>query len=249
MIKIPVVSIITPLYNSSPFVADTIRSILAQTLTGWEMIIVDDCSTDDSVEIVQRFVEQDSRIKLIKLDRNSGPAVARNTALEAANCRYIAFSDSDDQWLPQKLEKQIAFMRANGYAFTCTHYEKVLESGERTGQIVTPPDHLSYADMLKSNQIGCLSTIYDSQMVGKVYMPLIRKRQDFGLWLKLLKIVPYVYCLPEVLALYRVRDGSVSSNKIEMLLYNWKLYRMVEKLSFLRSVYYLGWNIVRKVLK
>lgn len=243
----PLVSVVTPLYNAAPFVSDTIYSVMAQSLPDWEMLIVDDCSSDGSVDIVSGLAEQDRRIRLIRLPTNSGPAVARNTAIEAAGGRYIAFSDSDDQWLPEKLEAQVEFMRSNGYAFTHTYYEKMTESGKRTGQVVKPPARLSYNDMLKSNQVGCLSTMYDAQALGKVYMPIIRKRQDYGLWLSLLKRVPFVHCLPECLALYRVRSGSVSSNKVEMLRYNWQLFRRIEQLGLVDSLYYLGWNIARKV--
>lgn len=241
-------SVVTPLYNSQAFVADTVHSVLAQTLTDWEMIIVDDASSDDSAAVAESLSKQDHRVKLIQLDVNSGSAVSRNTAIAAARGRYIAFLDSDDQWKPSKLEKQVRFMEQNGYSFTHTRYEKMTESGQRTGEVVAPPSRLTYADMLKSNQVGCLSAMYDTARFGKCYMPLIRKRQDYGLWLDLLKTERYVYCLPETLAFYRLRSGSISSNKIEIVRYNWELYRKVEKFSRVRSVYYLGWNIVRKML-
>lgn len=241
-------SVVTPLYNSQAFVADAVRSVLAQTLTDWEMIIVDDASTDDSAAVAESFSKQDRRLRLIRLKRNGGSAVSRNTAIDAARGRYIAFLDSDDQWAPAKLEKQVAFMERNDHGFTHTWYEKVAESGERTGEVVAPPSRLSYTDMLKSNQVGCLSAMYDTARFGKRLMPLIRKRQDYGLWLDLLKTERYAYCLPETLAFYRLRPGSISRNKIEMFRYNWELYRNIEKFSRARSVYYLVWNIVRKVL-
>lgn len=243
----PVVSVITPLYNCAVFVAETIRSVQAQTVADWEMIVVDDCSTDDSAVVVRSFAEDDSRIKLISLGENSGPAVARNTGIESALGRFMAFIDSDDQWLPRKLEKQLDFMDANGYRITHTRYAIITESGSRTNKVVSPPDRLSYEDMLKSNQMGCLTVMYDAERLGKVYMPLIRRRQDYGLWLKLLKIESFAWCLPDTLALYRNRIGSVSKNKMEMMRYNWRLYRDMEKLSVLKSGYYLGWNIVRKL--
>lgn len=242
------VSVVTPLYNSEAFVADAVRSVLGQTVKDWEMIVVDDASTDGSAEMVERSMGSDRRVKLIRLKRNSGSAVARNTAIEAARGRYIAFLDSDDQWLPRKLEKQIAFMEDKDHSFTHTYYEKVTESGERTGEVVKPPARLSYADMLKSNRIGCLSTMYDTARLGKRYMPLIRKRQDYGLWLELLKCEQYAYCLPEPLALYRIRPDSISRNKVEIIRYNWELYRKLEKFSRVRAMYYVGWNIARKVL-
>jgi len=243
------VSVITPLHNCALFLSDTIESVLAQTLQGLEMIIVDDCSSDNSLEIAHSFARQDSRIRVTRLENNSGPAVARNTAIKMAGGQYIAFLDSDDLWRPEKLEKQIAFMRTNGYAFSYTHYEKISESGQHLDQYVTPPERLSYSDLLKSNQIGCLTAVYDASILGKVYMPLIRKRQDYGLWLRILKTKSFAYGLPESLAFYRVRSKSVSSNKVEMLKYNWMLFRDVERLSVYRSSYYLAWNIARKIFE
>src|SRR5690606_31661243 len=161
--------------------------------------------------------------------------------IAAARGRYIAFLDSDDQWLPDKLQLQVAFMRDNDYVLTCTYYEKMTASGERTGKVVAAPATLSYREMLKSNRIGCLSAMYDSARLGKVYMPQIRKRQDYGLWLKILRQGEVAHCLPEVLALYRTRPGSLSNNKLEMVTYNWTLYRRIEGLPLVLSTYYLCW--------
>lgn len=242
----PTVSVITPLYNSAPFLSSTIKSVVDQTIGDWEMILADDCSTDGSLDIARAYSNGDPRIRLLRLSENSGPAAARNLAVEAARGRYIAFLDSDDQWLPGKLEKQLAFMEREGVSFTHTYYEMITESGQSTGKVLRAPSELAYVDMLKSNQIGCLTVMYDTAVLGKVYMPLIRKRQDYGLWLAILKKVPRAYCLPETLALYRQRTGSVSSNKVELLSYNWRLFRQVEGLSAWRSLYYLGWNVFRK---
>lgn len=243
----PEVSVVVAVYNSAPFLRDALRSIADQTFENWEAIVVDDASTDDSARIAKTFVVRDSRFLLVALDKNQGPAVARNTAIERARGRYIAFLDSDDEWLSQKIEKQLAFMKSNSYGFTCTRYEKITGDGGRSGHVVAPPSRLSYRDMLKSNRVGCLSAMYDTAAVGKVFMPLIRKRQDYGLWLRLLKQLEYVYCLPEVLALYRVRPGSLSTSKLDLIRYNWRLFRHVEGMSVAASAYYLGWNILRKV--
>jgi len=243
----PLVSIITPSFNCADFLSHTIESVIAQTWQEWELIIVDDCSTDLSLDIAWSYARKDRRIKVFRLNSNSGPAVSRNTAIEKAQGQYIAFLDSDDLWYPQKLDKQIPFIQQKGYALTHTYYEKILESGQKTGELVCPSPVLSYADMLKSNQIGCLTAIYDTQRLGKVYMPIIRKRQDYGLWLKILKSEPFAFCLPEILAAYRIRTGSISSNKFQMLRYNWQLFRYVEDLSLIKSTYYLGWNIARKI--
>lgn len=242
------VSIITPLYNCSEFLDDTLNSVLVQTYQNWEVIMVDDCSSDNSVLIAQEFVEKYPRIKLIQLAENSGAAVARNTAIEAAKGRYIAFLDSDDAWLPNKLEKQVAFMQENNYPFTFAAYDKVNESDEIFGHVGVP-DKVTYSDLLKSCSIGCLTAMYDTEFFGKVYMPLIRKRQDLGLWLKLLKKTKYAYGLNETLGFYKVRKDSISSNKKSAALFTWRLYRDIEKLSLPKASYYFSHYAVRGLLR
>jgi hypothetical protein len=244
----PIASIITPSYNSSQFISESIRSVLSQTFSDWEMIIVDDCSTDHSVEVIQSFVEQDSRIKLIELSENSGAAVARNRAIEAAQGRYIAFLDSDDLWLADKLEKQLAFMHANNYPFTYAAYDKIDEKGQVFGHIGVP-DKVAYSDLLKTCSIGCLTAVYDTACFGKVAMPLIRKRQDLGLWLKLLKKTDYAYGLNETLAQYRVRTDSISANKADVAKFTWRLYREAEGLSLIKASYYFSHYAVRGLLR
>ncbi|MFN3554385.1 MAG: glycosyltransferase family 2 protein [Bacteroidales bacterium] len=231
------VSIITPLHNSAQYIAETIDSVMAQTYTHWELIIVDDCSEDNSFEIAQDYARKDARIKLLRLTQNSGAAVARNTAIEKAEGRFIAFLDSDDQWKPQKLEKQLSFMIANNHAFAFTAYEKMDEKGKPAGSIDVPLS-VSYKDLLRTCSIGCLTVIYDTHLLGKVFMPLIEKRQDYGLWLKILKTIPKAYGMQEKLALYRVRSNSLSGNKINAARYQWKVYREVEKLNLFKSSYY-----------
>jgi len=246
--KRPLVSIITPLYNSAEFVEDTLNSVLMQTSINWEMILVDDVSSDNSIEIIQSFINQDSRIKLIKLEANSGAAVARNVGIEAAQGRYIAFLDSDDLWAPDKLEKQLAFMGANNYPFTYAAYEKIDEHGVVFGHVGVP-ERVAYSDMLKVCSIGCLTAIYDTEYFGKVFMPLILKRQDFGLWLKLLKHVDYAYGMDGFLGRYRVHAGSISANKINVAQYTWRLYRDVEHLHLIKAMYYFTHYAVRSLLR
>jgi len=241
------VSIITPSYNSSRFISQTVESVLSQTYKNWEMIIVDDLSPDNSNEIIEEYIKKDSQIKLIKLEKNSGPAVARNRAIEEAKGRFIAFLDADDLWHPEKLEKQISFMKKNNYELSYTSYATMDESGEALTTIMKAKSKLNYQDLLKSNKIGCLSAIYDTAKIGKIYMPLIKKRQDYGLWLRVLKKVDYAYGMGEVLGTYRIMSYSVSSNKIDLLKYNYALFREHEKFSVLKSLYYLGWNIYIKV--
>lgn len=242
------VTIVTANYNAEKFIEDTINSVLAQTYPNWEMIIVDDCSTDSSIKIIEQYTKTDNRIRLIRLDKNSGPAVARNRAIEEANGRYIAFLDSDDLWLPKKLEKQLAFMESNNIAFSYSAYDLIDEEGSDLGHF-SVPEKQSYKDLLKTCPIGCLTAIYDTKILGKVTMPLILKRQDYGLWLKLLKQIEYAYGLNETLAVYRIRKNSISSNKFKAAQYQWKIYRDVEKLGLFKSVYYFLHYAVNGILK
>ena len=236
------------MYNASTFLRETVQSVLSQTYESWELIMIDDCSIDDSFTIAQEHARQDSRIKLLQLEKNSGAAVARNKGIEAAKGRYIAFLDSDDAWSPDKLEKQLAFMQANDYPFTFAAYDKVNEAGKVFGHVGVP-HKVTYSDLLKSCSIGCLTAMYDTEFFGKVYMPLIRKRQDLGLWLRLLKKTKYAYGLNETLGLYKVRSDSISANKKSAALFTWRLYRDIEKLSLLKASYYFSHYAVRGVLR
>lgn len=242
------VSIITPSYNSAQYIGRTIDSILKQTYENWELLIIDDCSTDQSRAVIQQYVKQDSRIKLLCLEQNSGAAVARNTGIEQATGRFIAFLDSDDTWHPEKLEKQLNFMLKNDYAFTYTQYHQVNENGELVGKLYFPMQ-TNYHNLLKTCVIGCLTAMYDTHKLGKIFFPLIRKRQDFALWLKILKKVEFAYCVPEDLASYTVRSDSISANKFKAAQYNWKLYRDIEKLNIYYSTYYFLNYVIRGVMR
>ncbi|MDV4314276.1 glycosyltransferase family 2 protein [Acinetobacter indicus] len=242
------ISVITPSYNSAYYIQKTIESILGQTYLNWELIIIDDCSSDNSVEVIAKYVDQDERIKLIVLEKNSGAAVARNRGIEEANGRFIAFLDSDDSWHPEKLSKQVKFMLENDYDFTYTAYHKVNEYGEYLSK-VNIPLKTQYNELLKTCVIGCLTAMYDSHKLGKVYFPLIRKRQDFALWLKILKLTPYAYGLNEDLANYTVRSDSISANKLKAAQYNWYLYRNIEKLNILKSMYYFSHYMIKGIIR
>ncbi|ELZ5773640.1 glycosyltransferase family 2 protein [Vibrio metschnikovii] len=238
MHKPPLVSIITPSYNCAQTIHKTIQSVQAQTYPYWEMVIVDDYSTDNSVDIINGYAKQDPRIRVIARKWNAGPAIARNVAIEESMGRFIAFLDSDDRWHPTKLKKQIEFMLGYKVALSYTSYNKYDSEGKFLGAFI-PPIKLSYHDLLKSNSIGCLTAIYDSNLIGKVYMPNIAKRQDMGLWLRILKEIDYAYGMPDVLADYlAVQANSVSSNKFNAAKYQWRLYREVEKLDFINSAKY-----------
>lgn len=242
------VSIITPSYNAEKYLSHTIESVLAQTYQNWEMLIVDDCSPDNANQLIENYAAKDSRIKLIKLEKNSGAAVARNKAIELASGRYIAFLDSDDRWVPHKLERQISFMQENQVAFSYTAYEKLNEDGMVVGRMGVP-NKVNYSDLLKVCSIGCLTAIYDAEMLGKIYMPLIRKGQDLGLWLRILKKIPYAYGLNEVLAQYQLRPDSISAKKGEKARYIWQLYREIEELGRIKAAYYFSHYAVAGVLR
>lgn len=242
------VSIITPSYKSEKFISETIESVLAQTYTNWEMIIVDDVSPDNSNTVIEKYSKNDHRIKLIKLEQNSGPAIARNRAIQEAKGRYIAFLDADDLWKPEKLEKQLRFMQEKDCALSYSSYETMTEQGSPFNKFILPPLKISYKDLLKSNNIGCLTAVYDTKKVGKVFMPLINKRQDYGLWLKILRQVDFAYGIDESLAVYRIMSNSVSSNKLKLLKYHYKLFTECENISSISALYYLMWNILTKFI-
>lgn len=242
------VSIIMPSYNSSKTIRASINSILAQSYDNWELLITDDQSTDDTLEIIKDLAAKDSRIKIFQNENNSGAGISRNKSISNAQGRFIAFLDSDDMWEKDKLTKQINFMIKNGYHLTYTQYIKVDEDGNIKGKI-HPPLEVDYNELLKSNVIGCLTAIYDTEKLGKVFMPSIRKRQDMALWLKILQVIPKAYCFPEELAIYREGRGSLSSNKLAILFVQWKFYRGYLKFNFLKSLWYFNFYILRALKK
>lgn len=242
----PLVSIIMPVYNADKYIGKSICSVINQSYQNWELLITDDLSNDNTQKIVQEYCNKDSRIKLFVNEENGGAGVARNNSIRHAKGRFIAFLDADDQWLSEKLAKQINFMLTNKYAFTFTAYQK-LEGEERKG-IVTPPSSTTYKKLLSSNVIGCLTAVYDTKILGKQYMPLIRKRQDMGLWLNILKQVPEAYSLPNVLALYRV-DSGMTQNKLEVLKWQWLFYRKVVKLNVFEATCHFSIYAVKGFLK
>lgn len=220
------VSIITASFNSSNYVANMIESIQSQTYGNWELLITDDCSSDNTCEIIKHYAALDNRIKLLHTDTNSGPGIARNNSIKHAKGRFIAFCDSDDSWKPMKLEKQLTFMVENGHVLTYTSYDTCDESGRRNGYVKCPK-RLSYAKIIRNNDIGCLTAIYDADKIGKHFMPTLRKRQDWCLWIQIIKEFGAAYGLRETLATYRVRSGSVSSKKIALLKSNYTVYTSV----------------------
>ena len=233
------ISIITPTYNCGRFIAETIESVLKQTYKNWEMIIVDDCSTDETKEIVQKYTKLDNRIKYYLLDKNSGAAVARTKAMELATGQYMAFLDSDDLWVEDKLQKQLSFMKEHNYAFTCTAYEQIDEQSRKLNRIIKSIPRTSYNRLLLDCPVGNSTVMYDVSKLGKFRVPNIRKRNDDALWLQILKKEKYIIGMPEVMMKYRVRANSISSNKLTLVKYHWKLYREIEHLSIIRSIFHI----------
>lgn len=223
------VSIITPNYNCGRFIAQTIESVLAQTYTNWEMLIVDDCSTDNSVQIALSYAEKDSRIKVVQNEKNCGAAISRNKAIELAQGEFVAFLDSDDLWLPDKLEKQIAFMRQNNCDFSFTEYEHIDEENNSLHQIANVTKHLKYRKMMMHCWPGCLTVMYDQNVVGKVYADNIKKNNDHALFLRVLKNCHNAMGMKELLAKYRIRKGSISSKKSAIIKYYIQVIHEFEK--------------------
>lgn len=234
------VSIITPCFNPNLELIETIESVQKQTYSNYEHIIIDDCSTSNVPEELLRVIEADPKIKFVQRSWNAGPAVTRNRGIAEAKGNFIAFLDADDVWHASKLELQLQFMLENDVSFSYTSYEVFDTKGKVIGLRI-PPASLTYTDILQSNQIGCLTAMYSVDTLGKVYMPNISKRQDMGLWLKILKtgVVARGF-VDKPLARYRVGGKSVSSNKLGVLKYQWRIYREVERLSLRASIKYFG---------
>ncbi len=244
------VSIIMPTYNCGAFLAQSIDSVLSQTVTDWELCIVDDCSTDNTREVLQPYLERYPNIHYTRLEQNGGPAVARTVALGQAVGKYIAFLDSDDLWTPDKLQKQIAYMEEQDVPFSCTAFRHMDEEGNLLDVVRIPPKKTDYNKMLYlSNPIGNLTAMYNREQLGDYEVPTIKKRNDFALWLKILRDVPYCAGMPEVLGYYRLRSNSVSSNKLKLLGYHWELYRNVEKLPLWKCILAIGTCLAVKLTK
>lgn len=243
------VSIITPCYNSSSFISQTINSVLSQTYTNWEMLIIDDCSTDNSAEIIKKYSEKDPRIKYLKTDIASGsPTKPRNMGILNAKGRFIAFLDSDDIWLSNKLELQLPLFIESNVAIVYSYYEKMSEDGKCSGRVIKSRKFHTYRSLLCGNEIGCLTAIIDVNKASKCYFQNIG-HEDYALWLSILRtnfIAKGVQC---VLGYYRVRKSSVSSNKIKAISWVWHIYYKIEKLPIMESLFYLCSDLIKSFLK
>ncbi|KQW96252.1 glycosyltransferase family 2 protein [Flavobacterium sp. Root420] len=230
------VSIITPTYNAEKFITETLKSVQNQTYQNWEMILVDDASTDETVKIISDFAKKDSRIKLFKLEKNSGNGFARNIALEKAIGKYIAYLDADDLWFPMKLEKQIQFLKENNLHFTFSFYDCIDEEGNSLNRRVEAPINLTYDQLFFCNYVGNLTAIYDADYFGKIILEATQKRQDWRLWLTILKQIQVTKPVPEPLAFYRIRKDSISSSKFKLIKHNFGVYREFHGFNFVFSV-------------
>lgn len=226
------------MFNSEKYIEDTIYSVINQTYTKWEMVIVDDNSSDNSTNIVKQFIN-DKRIRLIEANENNGAAVTRNIAIKNSKGRFVAFLDSDDLWDENKLMIQVNHLIENNIAFSFTKYDRVSEDGSKmrgNRQFNLEP---SFNYLISNCVIGCLTVMLDKEKCGEIKFPLIKKRQDHGLWLTLYRNGIKPYGINKYLAKYRVRNNSISSNKFNASIYQWKLYRDIMNFNFFQSIKYI----------
>lgn len=240
------VSIVMPTYNSEEYVSKSIESVLNQTYANFELLIVDDCSTDSTFSTLKKI--SDPRVRINQLEYNQGAAVARNEALKMAKGEFIAFIDSDDLWHPEKLSYQINYMKKNNYSFTSTNYVEINESGESTGIIIKARKKLDYEGVLKYCP-GNSTIMYNANHLGIFFIPNIRKRNDFVMWLQVIKKAGSLYGLDKNFTYYRVREDSLSINKKSLIKYQWKVYREIEQLPLKKSLFLLFHKIASIILK
>jgi glycosyltransferase involved in cell wall biosynthesis len=231
--------VITPVWNAAATLGATVDSVRAQTMGDWELVLVDDGSDDGSAALAARLAAEDRRIRPLGGGARAGAAAARNAGIRAARGRFLAFLDADDRWRPEKLAAQLGFMAERGCPFVFSAYRRVAADGTPLG-VVRPPARITHAGLLRGNCIGCLTAIYDSEALGKVEMPPIARRQDYGLWLELLRRTPQALSLPQVLADYRVAPRSLSADKLAAARATWALYRRLERLPLPLAGWYFA---------
>lgn len=243
------VSIIIPVYNAERFIDETINTVLDQTYTNWELLLVNDCSTDNSVKLIQKYLK-DERIKLINNKVNSKAAISRNNGINETRGRYICFLDADDLWDKEKLEKQVKFIKEKNCAFTFTGYEFADENGKPNGKKVFIPETITYKQALKNTTIWTSTVMFDMTKLSKedIYMPNV-KSEDTASWWSILKKIDKAYGLNEILSFYRRTEGTLSSNKFEAIKRIWNLYRNIEHLNIFYSFYSFCFYALRAVLR
>lgn len=230
------VSIVTPVFNAESFIEQTIRSVLAQTYTDWELLLIDDCSTDSSEKIIKQFVQKDKRIKYCRLQENSGAAVARNTAISLAQGEYLAFLDSDDLWVKNKLERQLSFMKTQGAAFVFSRIRMIDQQGRTLKEIIPIPAKVNYNTLLRRTVIATSTVLIHRKQIGIFFMPLRRGGQDYATWLFLLRSIDYAYGQDECLVEYRVSDHSLSSKKKDSIRQVYEIQTKDEHIGKLHAV-------------
>lgn len=246
----PLVSVITPAYDAARFIGETMASVQSQTLTDWEMIVADDCSKDDTCQIVTEASAQDPRIVLVRQEKNAGPAATRNAALERASGRFVAFLDSDDLWLPEKLARQTDFMIREDCAVSYTWYRRISEDSTTTGRVIESPASLTYRQVLKNAAIANLTSMVDTAKTGPIRINEAGYRaHDYILWLSLLRQGHRALCLQEDLARYRSVIGSISSPPARSAYWVWRIYRDIEKLSLPYAAWCLAHYASHALLK
>ena len=240
------VSIVMPSYNTAKYISDSIKSVLAQTYQNWELLIVDDCSTDNTLEIVKSF--SDTRIILLQNEKNSGAAVSRNYALRGAKGKWIAFLDSDDIWLPEKLEKQIRFMNENNLAFTFTDY-RICLNGKWLPYINTAPNIINKRKMYNYCYFSTITVMYDREKIGLIQIPNLKKNNDYAMWLQIIEKSD-AYRLPECLSYYIKHENSISSgNKLKLIKWHYRLFRDAVYMNpFAASLFTIN-NLIHGVIK
>jgi teichuronic acid biosynthesis glycosyltransferase TuaG len=246
------VSIITPAYNCSSYILETYNCLSSQTHSNWEWIVTDDCSSDDTIVILESISEKDSRVRVFKNSENSGAAESRNKSIVNSSGDFIAFLDSDDLWLPNKLETQLNFMDKYNVDFSFTAYSIVDAAGTKTGKVVDThlEQPITYIDLLKKKAtLGCSTVMLRKNSFDDLTMPLIRTGQDYALWLKLLRKHSMAYPIPQVLSSYRILPNSISRNKVKKAMRQWQIYREIEKLSFISSMIYFSFYAYRAVFR
>ncbi|GAB6095172.1 glycosyltransferase [Desulfatiferula olefinivorans] len=247
--NIPKISIITPVFNCEKYINETVLSVVNQDFSDWEMLVVDDCSTDNTLSILKGWCEQDQRIRLIQNETNQGPGPSRNRGVDKALGKYIAYLDSDDVWFPKKLSYQFEFMEKTKTLFSFTSYELINANGKPLGKTINAPNEVSYNYLLGNTIIGCLTVMINREKIDNLHMPSLPSRQPLVLWLRILKEHGPAKGIDRVFAQYRVRSNSISSNKIASAKQVWNVYRDYEKLSMIQTLYYFSLYAVKGFAK
>lgn len=245
----PLVSVIMPMYNSARYVAESIESVIAQTYSNWELMVIDDGSIDDSIKIVKEYSRRDDRIKLLFNDNHVGnPSAPRNYGIEKAQGEFIAFLDSDDVWLPEKLEEQLQLFKDKDTKVVFSYYKKIQADGTRRKGVVKSPDRVNYRQLLRGNVIGNLTGIYDTKRTGKHFFMHLG-HEDYVYWLHILRDGGYAVNTQKVHAFYRLTDNSISRNKFKVFKWDWHIFRHIEKLDFIEASYCFCCYAVKGLLK